>query len=67
MALKVEHELHQRRKGRNTGVGLLLIGFVAIVFGLTVVKVLQLGDVGAFERFDHVARPQIVPAEEAGQ
>lgn len=59
MAIKVEHELHERRKGRNYGVGLLLAGFIAIVFGLTVVKVLQLGDAGKFERFDHVARPQL--------
>ena len=63
MALQVEHELHTRRKGRNFGVGFLLIGFIAIVFGLTVVKVLQLGDAQQFEKFDHVARPQIVPAE----
>lgn len=39
MTFKVEHELHKRRFGRNLGVGLLLLGFVAIVFGLTVVKV----------------------------
>ena len=39
MALKVEHELHQRRKGRNVGVGLLLVGFIALVFALTFVKV----------------------------
>lgn len=45
MAIKVEHELHARRKGRNYGVGLLLAGLIAIVFGLTVVKVLQLGDI----------------------
>jgi len=45
MAIKVEHELHERRKGRNLGVGLLLAGLIAIVFGLTVVKVLQLGDI----------------------
>ena len=63
MALKVEHEIHHRRKSRNIGVGLVLGGFIAIVFGLTVVKVLQLGEASAFERFDHVARPQIVPAE----
>ena len=61
MALKVEHELHQRRKGRNSGVGLLLIGMVGIVFGLTVVKVLGLTDVRQMERFDHVARPQLEP------
>lgn len=35
----VEHELHKRRSGRNLGVGLVLAGFIAIVFGLTVVKV----------------------------
>ena len=67
MAIKVEHEIHARRKGRNYGVGLLLIGFIAIVFGLTVVKVLQLGDAGKFEKFDHVARPQLVPEEQASE
>ena len=67
MAIQVEHEIHERRKGRNYGVGLILIGFIAIVFGLTVVKVLQLGDASQFERFDHVARPQIAPAEGASE
>ncbi|PUB16303.1 hypothetical protein [Yoonia sediminilitoris] len=67
MAIKVEHELHARRKGRNIGVFLLLAGFIAIVFGLTVVKVLQLGEASQFEKFDHVARPQIVPEEEVTQ
>ena len=67
MAIKLEHEIHARRKGRNYGVGLLLIGFIAIVFGLTVVKVLQLGDAGKFEKFDHVARPQLVPEEQASE
>lgn len=65
MAIKVEHEIHERRRGRNTGVGLLLLGFIGIVFGLTVVKVLELGNLGEFESFDHVARPQIVPTEGA--
>ena len=67
MALHVEHEMHKRRRGRNMGVGLLLVAFIALVFALTVVKVLQLGDVRAFESYDHVARPQIVPVEEADQ
>jgi len=66
MAIKVEHEIHTRRQGRNIGVGVMLVALAAIVFGLTVVKVLQLGDVGAFESFDHVVRPQMIPAE-AGQ
>lgn len=61
MALRVEHELHERRRGRNTGLLLLLVGFIAIVFGLTVVKVLNLGDIRQMERFDHVARPALEP------
>ena len=34
-----EHELHKRRRGRNLGVALLLVSLIAIVMGLTVVKV----------------------------
>jgi hypothetical protein len=45
MPIQVEHELHTRRRGRNLGVGLVLVAFVAIVFGLTVVKVTNLGPV----------------------
>lgn len=67
MTLQVEHELHERRKGRNYGVGVILAGFILLIFGLTVVKVLQLGDTAQFEKFDHVARPQIVPEEGAGE
>lgn len=67
MTLQVEHELHERRKGRNYGVGLILMSVIAIIFGLTVVKVLQLGDVAQFEKFDHVARPQLIPEEGAGE
>ena len=61
MALRAEHEIHSRRKGRNMGVGLLLLGMIGIVFGLTVVKVLGITDVRQMERFDHVARPQLEP------
>lgn len=67
MAIRVEHEIHERRKGRNFGVLALLAGFIAIVFGLTVVKVLELGDAQKFETFDHVARPAIVPEAEVSQ
>ena len=38
LSLRKEHELHGRRKSRNTGVGLLLGGFVVLVMALTVVK-----------------------------
>lgn len=39
MSIRVTHELHQRRFGRNLGVGLTLGALIVIVFGLTVVKV----------------------------
>jgi hypothetical protein len=39
MSFREDHELHKRRFGRNLGVGLVLVGFIVIVFGLTVVKV----------------------------
>lgn len=39
MPLSPEHELHRRRLGRNLGLGLVLAGFVAMIFALTVVKV----------------------------
>jgi len=45
VSLKVTHELHDRRFGRNIGLALVLVGFIAVVFGLTVVKVTG----GAFE------------------
>ena len=63
MAISVEHEVHQRRKGRNFGVGILLASFIGLIFALTVVKVIQLGDARQFENFDHVARPAIIPQE----
>ena len=39
MSLSKQHEIHKRRFGRNLGLGLVLAGFVALVFGLTIVKV----------------------------
>ena len=60
MAIRVEHEIHERRKGRNYGVLLILLGLIGIVFGLTVVKALNLGDIRELESFDHVSRPAIV-------
>ncbi|AXT36404.1 cytochrome C oxidase assembly protein [Phaeobacter sp. LSS9] len=43
MGLRKEHELHQRRKGRNIGVGVLLGSFVVLVLALTIVKVTSVG------------------------
>ncbi len=39
MSFRVTHDLHRRRFSRNLGVGLVLAGFIALVFGLTVAKV----------------------------
>jgi hypothetical protein len=58
MAFRDEHDMHKRRFGRNLGLAVVLVGFVAIVFGLTVVKVMNLGEMQAF---DHVVRPELVP------
>ena len=43
MPFRDEHELHKRRFGRNLGLGVVLAIFVAMIFGLTVVKVTQTG------------------------
>ena len=44
MNFRPEHELHTRRFRRNIGLGLVLAAFVAVIFGLTVVKITE-GDV----------------------
>jgi hypothetical protein len=40
--IRAEHALHRRRLSRNVGLGIALIAFVALVYGLTVVKVTRL-------------------------
>ena len=60
MEIKATHELHRRRLSRNVGVALTLVFFVAVVFGLTVVKVTS-GD--AVQGFDHAVRPELLPVE----
>jgi hypothetical protein len=63
--LRVEHEIHRRRLGRNLGLGVVLVAFVVLIFGLTIVKVSQ-GN--GLQAFDHVLRPELVPpAQGAGQ
>lgn len=39
MAIKVEHPIHQRRLSRNVGLGIVLVLFVGLVYGLTIAKV----------------------------
>ena len=55
MALdKVEHELHHRRLGRNVGLALVLLAFVALIFGLTLVKTKR----GNFNAQPEAAQPE---------
>ena len=58
MAITQLHELHTRRASRNLGLLGVLLAFVALVFGLTVVKV----EHGAsMEAFDHQPRISLTP------
>ena len=61
MAIKATHDLHQRRLSRNLGVALGLLGFAAVVFGLTVAKI-QTG--ASMQGFDHSVRPELVETSE---
>lgn len=64
MPISETHELHQRRFGRNLGVALCLVGFIAVVFGLTIAKIRE----GAsMEAFDHQPRISVTPLVEDGQ
>ena len=42
--MQPDHDLHRRRMARNVWVGGMLLAFVLLIFGLTVVKVTE-GDV----------------------
>ncbi len=58
MAITREHELHKRRSGRNVGLALTLICFIALVFGLTIAKV---SGGSTLQAFDHSYRPSLDP------
>ena len=58
MPITQTHELHQRRFSRNLGLGAVLLAFVALVFGLTIVKVNR-GD--KMEAYDHQPRVSVLP------
>lgn len=62
MALRAESELHRRRSGRNVGLALVLAGFVALVFGLSVAKIRQ-GDL--MHAYDHSPRRAALPVDPA--
>ncbi len=57
MAITKDHDLHKRRAKRNILLGLVLGSFVALVFGITMVK---LSEGQMLEAFNHTARPSLV-------
>lgn len=62
MSFRKEHEIYKRRFSRNVGVGLVLGAFIAIVFGLTIAKISNGGQV---QGYDHSIEQTLVPAESA--
>ncbi|PWE27936.1 hypothetical protein [Pararhodobacter marinus] len=64
MALTREHDLHKRRQGRNIGVLVVLLAFVALVFGLTIAK-MTTGD--QLQGFDHTYRIEMDPGARTGE
>lgn len=45
MTFRNDHDLHKRRFGRNMALLVVLAGFVALLFGITIVRVGQSGPV----------------------
>ena len=64
MPIARTHDLHRRRASRNVGVGLTLVAFIVLVFGLTIAKV-QRG--GTIEAYDHSFRPGLAERHEEGR
>jgi len=60
MAIRRDHELHQRRAKRNMWLGLTLGGFAVLVLAITMVK---LSNGEAMEAFDHSYRNTLEVAE----
>jgi hypothetical protein len=64
MGLTKDHELHLRRRRRNTWLGLVLGGFVALIFGITMVK---MSNGQLMEGFDHSLRPSLTDPVEPSE
>lgn len=57
MPFREDHELHVRRRRRNTWIACALGGFAVLIFGITVAK---LADGNLMEAFDHTVRPSLL-------
>ena len=59
--IKPQHKIYGVKNSSNIGLGLILIGFVVLVFSVTIVK-LSTGQ--SMQGFDHVLRPEMVKSNE---
>ena len=59
--IKPKHKIYELKFSSNIGLGLILIGFVVLVFSVTIVK-LSTGQ--SMQGFDHVLRPEMVKSNE---
>lgn len=64
MSLRPEHELHDRRRGRNLGLLVVLVFFVTLVFALSIVKI---SNGNLMEGFDHKPRTSLLPIGQDGE
>jgi|TARA_B110000093_G_scaffold96586_1_gene104143 hypothetical protein len=56
MAIRVESEMHRRRRSQNFGVAICLVLFIFLMMGLSFVKLTNSGPV---EGYDHAPRPSM--------
>ena len=62
MSIRVESDMHRRRRSQNIGVAVCLVLFIVLVMVLSLVKITNSGPV---EGYDHAPRPAL--ADEASQ
>jgi len=60
MELRKEHELHKRRARSNYLILAVLLGFVGLIFAVTIAK-MKRGE--SMEAYDHTPRQSIVPKD----
>ena len=57
MNIKVESEMHRRRRSQNIGVAVCLLFFIGLVMALSLVKLTNSGPV---EGYDHAPRSSAI-------
>ncbi|HET9068432.1 MAG TPA: hypothetical protein VFN28_07280 [Amaricoccus sp.] len=61
------HEIYGRRRSRNRGLGLVLLGFVLLTFAVTVVKLSEGEDMRGFDHTPETLPQATAPAATPGQ